>query len=694
MDTGSYVNEKMKTSIPWDDLVASGNLKKLLHAIVQRLDRHDAAIVGGVGGAGGGEGFVLIDGSEYAKVQERLAVLENTTLQNKLSTMGQSKSLESIVAEGQSQFSLKNHLIPLTQMKNRIQGAESGIEINANAVDEMNAKFVETVDVLNQTLQRELAKMVTKDEFKVLEDKHNKLQEQVDKMMKDLVERLEKMIKEVAERVDVLDEKMVMCETKITRVGEQVEGLRVDIKLVGQRIDPLEELMPLKADRTELEAAIQELKDEIGKLNIEEIKALVEQAAQRIDAMDERVDLMQDEARELKEYVLRKEKEMEDLQLEKQIEQLRRELEEAKSGAFMKATARMDVMQEETDQLKESIQLMEGQVQINRENIQDLEQSLEEAGGQLSNKRGNTSTVALIESLQADVANLQARYAEAAKKDAIGEEHKDKTDQLVNEIRNKMSELALAKADKTEVSLALQVKADKESVARDTQANQRAVDSALHTMNAGTQGIQQLLEQQEGAIDKIEGQISSKLGKDELDRLQEQLRQMMNAEGGGGGGDRAEAKYGGYGVTHEDAAILARPLENYNCLTCRNQVRPHHANAIPALPLLPSRKTPGYFQQTYVPNRPKSAIPLGRTNDSSVVEYNDISPTRSVGGAHTLVGLMSKTTVNDERGSTRLIDASEGKKRQTDVVGYDGRVYRGRDQTRPRQLSSIDKNTR
>lgn len=46
------------------------------------------------------------------------------------------------------------------------------------------------------------------------------------------------------------------------------------------------------------------------------------------------------------------------------------------------------------------------------------------------------------------------------------------------------------------VDQALQVKADKEAVARDVEANQRAVDEALSTMNAGTQGIQQMLEQQ------------------------------------------------------------------------------------------------------------------------------------------------------------------------------------------------------
>lgn len=56
--------------------------------------------------------------------------------------------------------------------------------------------------------------------------------------------------------------------------------------------------------------------------------------------------------------------EMEDLQLEKQIESLRRELEEAKTGAFVKATARMDAMQQDMDDLRGVIVNSQGQVQV------------------------------------------------------------------------------------------------------------------------------------------------------------------------------------------------------------------------------------------------------------------------------------------------------------------------------------------
>jgi hypothetical protein len=43
-DPGSFVNQRLQTSVPWGDLVSQGNLQTVIHAIVQRLDRQDSAI--------------------------------------------------------------------------------------------------------------------------------------------------------------------------------------------------------------------------------------------------------------------------------------------------------------------------------------------------------------------------------------------------------------------------------------------------------------------------------------------------------------------------------------------------------------------------------------------------------------------------------------------------------------------------
>jgi hypothetical protein len=139
-------------------------------------------------------------------MQSRLETVENTSLQSRLEALGQApskKTLSDLAAQGQTSFSLAKHLIPLTQLKSRMEAAEAGLEVMGAKVDEANARLAETTRVLHETLEAALKKMVTKEEFAVLEAKHNKLQEQVDKMEKDLVERLERMIREVQLQVRV-----------------------------------------------------------------------------------------------------------------------------------------------------------------------------------------------------------------------------------------------------------------------------------------------------------------------------------------------------------------------------------------------------------------------------------------------------------------------------------------------------------
>lgn len=238
---------------------------------------------------------------------------------------------------------------------------------------------------------------------------------------------------------------------KIEQCMDALEDVRTTVKAVHERVQEVEGILPTKADRSELEAAIQEIRDELEAMNIEEIMAMAEKANQRIDLMDERVDGMEDDVRNLREYVEKKQQELEDLQLEKQIENLRRELEEAKTGVFMKATARMDDMQAETDEIKAVMADTQGNVQINRENIEELETALREAGASINTGSKGGGTKALVERLQADVAALQERYADAAAREAQGLESAEKTENLVSEIHSKMTELANAKADKEAV---------------------------------------------------------------------------------------------------------------------------------------------------------------------------------------------------------------------------------------------------
>jgi len=560
-------------------------------------------------------------------------------------------------------------------------------------VDATNLRLAETTKVLMETLERELAKMVTKEEFAVLEAKHQALDEKVDKMIKDLVERLERLIKDLQSQVDVLNERVDVCEEKLDGIMDGIDEIKKDVKHAHTRIEPLEEIMPTKADRSELEAAIQEIRDELEALNIEEIMAMAEKANERLDAMDERCDAIEDDTRDLREYVLRKEKEMEDLQLEKQIEQLRRELEEAKTGVFLKATQRMDAMQAETDTIKEQITDTQGSVQVNRESIEELEEALREAGGRINTKKKDGGIQAVVLKLQEEVSALQSRYVEAAEKEAAGLEHAEKTDMLVKEIQGKMGEIERAKADRNTVDAALRVKADKESVARDTEANQRAVDMALSTMNAGTQGIQQMLEKQEGVVYGLNSKIDSKIDRNDLSSIEAKFQEAAATMGGGGGGggdgnahDQGEAMYGGYGIAADQASAMSRPMQNYNCIACTRTIKPQNQQTpMPALPLLPGSKNQSMTTTVaYVPTRRASQSANYQRHDDSLVEISDLNGSmRSAGGSHTST---RKVLAHDERSGRERAQSARGGRtvvqreggRPNEVIGEDGRIYQGR----------------
>jgi hypothetical protein len=54
-DSGTYVNSKLQTAVPWGDLLSSSHLQTILHAIVQRIDRQEALFSSQLAGGKGPE---------------------------------------------------------------------------------------------------------------------------------------------------------------------------------------------------------------------------------------------------------------------------------------------------------------------------------------------------------------------------------------------------------------------------------------------------------------------------------------------------------------------------------------------------------------------------------------------------------------------------------------------------------------
>eukprot|EP00055_Hartaetosiga_balthica_P009760 m.39754 g.39754 ORF g.39754 m.39754 type:complete len:696 (+) comp6884_c1_seq1:207-2294(+) len=663
-------------SIPWEDLLGSETLQKVLKAIIQRLDRHENVISKGAmhpsssstsseqATSSKDEKLSVIPTQDLNKLIHRLETLENMTIQGKLEEVKKTQPLKAVAAKGQSGFRLADHVIPLTQLKARVEGCDVGIAANSAEIDAVNERMTE----LAEALQEELAKMVTKEEFHELErkhddleDRHNKLDEKVERMFKDLVERLEKMIKELQKSLDRLTTRVDANEERINRVFAKIKKIEEIVEEVNEKVNEVKAMMDLKADKMYVDELIEEIRAELAKINLDEIRQLIEHTNARVDLMDERCDKLEDDQQAFRQEFLRWQKDMEDLQLEKQIEQLRRELDEAKTGVFVKATARMDSMQKETEELRESLTTTQGQVQLNRENVDELQDAITQINPNAIDTTSNGGTKALITQLQHDVANLEQRIAETAQQ---GESDKNRSEELqqgMSEIRIMLEDLHKGKADRHAVEIALNIKADKDAVARDTERNLKAVDEALSVMNAGTQGVQQMLEKQEMNVMELAQQLGNKMDREELEKLQEKMEtnQISPEEAH----EQQEAIFNKYGLSMDDAAGMRRPMEPYNCISCNRPIRPQTTQSRSALPLLPQSKG----------KRPQSSFARTVMQDG-VVEVSEIPKSlRSAGGTHT-----SPRYLQQKSKSRQTIEIRRDPRRSVELVGEDGRIYQGR----------------
>jgi predicted nucleic acid-binding Zn-ribbon protein len=423
--TAAYLGKALKLeSLPWDDLAAPRHLQAVLQAMLQRIEAQDQMLAkAAAGGAAAGKGpaspcVAVLPAEELEAMRQRLSDLENVALQGQVKAVvveGKPSPLQ--VASNNARekgFKLAQHVIPLTQLKSRLEAAEAGVAANAEGVDAAKAHVSNTATALHEELEAALEKMATKEELQALEAKHDKLQEQVDKISQDLEERFKKLEDAQA----ALEKRTSSLEERMDRTVKRLEEVAENVRLVAARTAALEELMPTKADRVPTEAAIEELRAELAKIDVDAIMAALEECNKRVDLMDARCDKMDDAHQELKSSVLRWQKEMEDLQLERQIENLRRELEEAKTGVFLKATQRMDSMQEETNELREALGSAQGQIHVNRESIEEIEGALRDGVGPSTgagsgasragsaNMRVSTGTRALIDQLQDNLAKV------------------------------------------------------------------------------------------------------------------------------------------------------------------------------------------------------------------------------------------------------------------------------------------------
>lgn len=278
-----------ESDVPWDQLLVSDNLQQVLRTILRRLNRQDNVIAECLGGNDGGgdksnnknnrdtpavghtisaidhKPFTIIATSDFTALKQRLDILENTTLQSRLDDLQKNPSLHaSSAAKAHPIFRLADHVIPLSKLKARVDGCDAGIQANASGIDTCNDR----VTAFIESIQSQLSKMVTKEEFEALEKKHVQLEERVEALAKDIIERLEKQMKEVQKQLEKV----------VTRVNSNEERLgRVQTKLhqVDASLEEMKDAIQDKADTTYVDEIAAELREALQQINLDESASAV-----------------------------------------------------------------------------------------------------------------------------------------------------------------------------------------------------------------------------------------------------------------------------------------------------------------------------------------------------------------------------------------------------------------------------------
>jgi hypothetical protein len=149
MEAGKFVNEKLATSVPWDDLVQQSNLQKLLLAIVQRLDRYDRTLA-----PGSDVPLSVIPSDELQQYRERIDILENLALQSRVDAIKkEGDSLTSVASDAKKRLSLAKHVIPLLQLKAKVDSFDIALQTNAQQIDDTNSTLAKLATAFDKQIR-------------------------------------------------------------------------------------------------------------------------------------------------------------------------------------------------------------------------------------------------------------------------------------------------------------------------------------------------------------------------------------------------------------------------------------------------------------------------------------------------------------------------------------------------------------
>ncbi|KAM6050446.1 glutamine-rich protein 2 isoform 2-T2 [Chlamydotis macqueenii] len=313
-----------------------------------------------------------------------------------------------------------------------------------------------------------------------------------------------------------------------------------------------------------------------------------------------------------------------------------------------------------------------GQLLQRYEKLQELVDSMsrQAMGKAMRQLPGKSQDEELLQRIQATIVQVQGDYEKLSSVmgNLLDDRHQKQKD--IEALFQSLERLQKEKADKEDLVLGINVKADKAALA--SKVSRAQFDTSVERLNEMVQETLSRLVGQEQGCHQLQQQLSEEM-ESKLDRLElgpfrqqleehwksvlEQLKEkMMMMEG------------------HDAAGIKKQLLAHFHCVSCDRPVSMlvpgPHIVAVPSMPPMPSRLSA----------RSHTVLELEQTlqHRERGAEYGYPSVLRHCGGRHTLTYPLQRCS-RLQSGATRLSQAPAVPhvKDKMDLLGQDGHIYRG-----------------